>query len=148
VVGNTNQFLQGPSTNRDDIIEFNASLATGLPTKTKILNYRKSGDAFINDLSVVPLYDWLYKNNHQQPSNENLVNIDIMSGQDINTTTPTVNNDADDDDDIMSTIQRQEIHPSHFVALLKKTRNRKDIAPLTAEEIRIRDASMSERDVN
>lgn len=107
ITGKTNKFLQGPLTNISDLHEFDANIATGLPTRGKILNYRKSGIAFMNEIAVIPVYDWLY-------SKEGGVNS-------------------------FANVHLEEMSPSHFIALLRKTRNRHDIPRLTEEEIKNRD---------
>ena len=75
----------------------------------------------MNELAVIPLYDWLYDDKHAF----NEVNGSASSS-------PPDTND-------LNQIYHDCLQPSHFVALLKKTPNRPDLKPLTAEEILIRD---------
>ena len=47
----------------DELDKLNERMALGLPTKTKLINYRKSGEPFLNDFTVVPVFDWLADDN-------------------------------------------------------------------------------------
>ncbi len=55
VVDKTCHFLQGPETDPATIAQIAATLAEGQPFHGEILNYRKSGEAFWNDLTISPV---------------------------------------------------------------------------------------------
>ncbi len=55
VAGQTCRFLQGPETDRATIAAIGAALHAGLPFNGEILNYKKSGEAFWNDLTISPV---------------------------------------------------------------------------------------------
>lgn len=59
IIGNVNSFLQGPLTDISKVNELDDKLMSGLPARTKLVNYRKNGNAFFNDFTVIPIYDWL-----------------------------------------------------------------------------------------
>jgi hypothetical protein len=46
--------------------ELDERLQSGLPTKARLINYRKSGAAFVNELTIVPIYDWHNGTNTQR----------------------------------------------------------------------------------
>lgn len=71
IIGKDNSFLQGPLSDKKAIRELNDKIQTGLPAKSEIINYRKSGAAFMNRFTVVPIYDWLNKGNDSDQSNIN-----------------------------------------------------------------------------
>lgn len=116
IQGHSNRFLQGPLSDAKEITEFAASVESGLPTRGKLLNYRKSGDAFMNELSVIPMYDWMYG---KDDKSEAIVARD--------------------------SVYQQTLTPSHFISLLKKTRNRADLPGLTDEERKIRDEHLGHK---
>jgi len=60
-VGKTGKILQGPLTDKKAVMDMNERLHTGLFAQTSLVNYRRSGVAFINNLTIVPMYDWLQK---------------------------------------------------------------------------------------
>ena len=57
VVGRNCRFLQGPATDPDAIEAIRAGLAEGRSVTTTLLNYRKDGTAFWNQLSISPVFD-------------------------------------------------------------------------------------------
>ncbi|WP_165802575.1 EAL domain-containing protein [Arthrobacter sp. Bz4] len=57
VVGLNCRLLQGPGSDPETKRVMRTALAAGEPFRGEILNYRKDGSAFWNDLSVVPLRD-------------------------------------------------------------------------------------------
>ena len=57
VVGRNCRFLQGPATDPDAAAEIGAALAAHRPVTTTLLNYRKDGTAFWNQVSVTPVFD-------------------------------------------------------------------------------------------
>ena len=56
-VGRNCRFLQGPETDRKVISEIRLAVAQGLPIRVEILNYRKDGTRFWNDLAINPIID-------------------------------------------------------------------------------------------
>ena len=56
-VGRNCRFLQGPATDRAKIDELRKSLREQQPVTTTLLNYRKDGTAFWNQLSITPVFD-------------------------------------------------------------------------------------------
>jgi PAS domain S-box-containing protein len=56
-VGRNCRFLQGPATEPDAIAEIRAALAEHRTLTTTLLNYRKDGTAFWNQLSISPVFD-------------------------------------------------------------------------------------------
>jgi diguanylate cyclase (GGDEF)-like protein/PAS domain S-box-containing protein len=55
--GRNCRFLQGPETNRSTVAEIRAAIENGLPIRRELLNYRKNGEAFWNELDIVPRMD-------------------------------------------------------------------------------------------
>jgi len=55
--GLTCKILQGPRTSIDTLRALHASLDVQRPVKVRLVNYTKSGEMFVNELSVSPLYD-------------------------------------------------------------------------------------------
>jgi PAS domain S-box-containing protein len=56
-VGRNCRFLQGPATDPTRVAEIRAALAEQRPVTTTLLNYRKDGSAFWNQLSISPVFD-------------------------------------------------------------------------------------------
>jgi len=56
-VGRNCRFLQGPATDREAIDELRSALQDQQPVTTTLLNYRKDGTAFWNQLSITPVFD-------------------------------------------------------------------------------------------
>ncbi|NIZ90864.1 SpoIIE family protein phosphatase [Kineococcus rubinsiae] len=56
-VGRNCRFLQGSATDRTVVAEMRAGLAAGETVVTTVLNYRKDGTAFWNQLSMSPIHD-------------------------------------------------------------------------------------------
>ncbi|RXI97821.1 PAS domain-containing protein [Anaerobacillus alkaliphilus] len=56
VVGKNCRFLQGKDTNAETVTEIRNAILSGKTFKGEILNYRKSGDPFWNELIVNPVY--------------------------------------------------------------------------------------------
>lgn len=56
-IGRNCRFLQGPATDPDAVAEIRAGLADRRTVTTTLLNYRKDGTAFWNQLSVSPVFD-------------------------------------------------------------------------------------------
>jgi PAS domain S-box-containing protein len=56
-VGSNCRFLQGPDTDRRIVREIRNSLATAQPITATLLNYRKDGTPFWNELSISPVQD-------------------------------------------------------------------------------------------
>ena len=57
VVGKNCRFLQGPETSQDSIREVREAIKQGKPCRTTLLNYRKDGSTFWNDLQITPVRD-------------------------------------------------------------------------------------------
>jgi PAS domain S-box-containing protein len=57
VVGRNCRFLQGPATDADAVAEIRSALAERRTVTTTLLNYRKDGTAFWNQLSISPVFD-------------------------------------------------------------------------------------------
>ena len=57
VVGRNCRFLQGPATDPDAVAEIRTALAEQRTVTTTLLNYRKDGSAFWNQLSISPVFD-------------------------------------------------------------------------------------------
>lgn len=56
-VGSNCRFLQGPATDRARVAELREALTEQRPITTTLLNHRKDGTAFWNQLSVTPVFD-------------------------------------------------------------------------------------------
>ena len=56
-VGRNCRFLQGANSDRWVVSEIRAALSAGHPIRREILNYRKNGDPFWNDLTIDPIHD-------------------------------------------------------------------------------------------
>jgi PAS domain S-box-containing protein len=56
-LGRNCRFLQGPETDPDDVEKIRAGLAARRPFTVDILNYRKSGEPFVNRLRIRPIFD-------------------------------------------------------------------------------------------
>ncbi len=57
VIGRSCEFLQGPETNPGTVRKIRAALDAGEPFDGEILNYRKDGHPFWNELSIAPIHD-------------------------------------------------------------------------------------------
>jgi PAS domain S-box-containing protein len=56
-VGRNCRFLQGPATERKAVADLRQALQDQQPVTTTLLNYRKDGTAFWNQLSITPVFD-------------------------------------------------------------------------------------------
>jgi PAS domain S-box-containing protein len=56
-VGRNCRFLQGPATDPEAIAQLRKALQSQQPVTTTLLNYRKDGTAFWNQLSITPVFD-------------------------------------------------------------------------------------------
>ena len=56
-VGRNCRFLQGPATDRGVVDDLRRALQDRQPVTTTLLNYRKDGTAFWNQLSITPVFD-------------------------------------------------------------------------------------------
>ena len=61
LVGGSCAVLQGKGTNQQTVNELKAALSAGQPFHAEILNYRKDGIPFWNDLSIIPVRDSEHK---------------------------------------------------------------------------------------
>lgn len=57
VLGHNCRFLQGENTNRDDVARIRRAIADRKPVEVTLLNYRKSGEPFLNALRMAPILD-------------------------------------------------------------------------------------------
>lgn len=57
VLGRNCRFLQGPLTDRDAVMRIRKGVEEGVDTTERLLNYRKDGSTFWNQLFVAPLKD-------------------------------------------------------------------------------------------
>jgi len=57
VIGRNCRFLQGKETDSRTIQQISDSLRKGIALRVTLLNYRKNGDAFWNDLQITPILD-------------------------------------------------------------------------------------------
>ena len=118
--GKTNKFLQGPLTDGDKISDLNQDLQSGLPQKMSVINYRKSGRAFENKITILPVYSWL----REEHNNE--------AGDSDRDTTDTI-----DDDNGYDTPNHSQTRPEPnlFVAKLEVTPDLINLPPLTPEQM-------------
>ena len=71
--GKTFNIMVGPLTDKKDLNDVHNRLETGLPIKTQMINYRKNGNAFVNRMTMIPMYNCLkqkdntYKFNNTTP---------------------------------------------------------------------------------
>jgi PAS domain S-box-containing protein len=56
-VGRNCRFLQGPATDRSTVEQIREAMAAHRPVTVTLLNYRKDGTAFWNQLSISPVFD-------------------------------------------------------------------------------------------
>ncbi len=56
-IGRNCRFLQGPGTDQGVVAEIREALANGRSIRREVLNYRKNGEAFWNDLTIDPVRD-------------------------------------------------------------------------------------------
>ncbi|SDO02781.1 SpoIIE family protein phosphatase [Geodermatophilus sp. DSM 45219] len=56
-VGRNCRFLQGPATDPAAVVEIRTALEARQPVTTTLLNHRKDGTAFWNQLSITPVFD-------------------------------------------------------------------------------------------
>lgn len=57
VIGKTPRLLQGPGTQRTALDAIRAALAAGHGTKQALINYRRSGEPYWNELDIVPIHN-------------------------------------------------------------------------------------------
>ena len=57
IVGRNCRFLQGPDTDPEAVSRIRRAIKAGASETVDLLNYRKSGEPFMNRLLVAPLYD-------------------------------------------------------------------------------------------
>jgi PAS domain S-box-containing protein len=136
IKGKTNSFLQGPLTCKEKAEEINQNVLSGLAIKTSLVNYRKSGKAFENKLTIIPVYDWLN-------DNQKLINYNSRKSA-----TKNITWDAEEsfsqylehyveynDEDSSEEKVRNLPSPSHFVARLDVTEDYSDLPSLTTQEL-------------
>lgn len=56
-IGRNCRFLQGPGTDRAELTRLRTALRNAQPVVCRLLNYRKSGETFVNQLSIMPMFD-------------------------------------------------------------------------------------------
>lgn len=64
ILGRNPRFLQGERTDHRQMQELRKALMNSEPVTMEVLNYRKSGEAFFNQLSIAPIRDDLGKVTH------------------------------------------------------------------------------------
>lgn len=57
VIGHNCRFLQGEETQASAVDSIKQAINEGIPLQTTLLNYRKDGTSFWNQLSIAPVYD-------------------------------------------------------------------------------------------
>ncbi len=57
VIGRNCRFLQGPETSRQTVAEVRWAISNAMPIRVELLNYRKDGSSFWNELSISPVRD-------------------------------------------------------------------------------------------
>jgi PAS domain S-box-containing protein len=57
IIGNTCRIMQGPDTDKATVKAIRAALDAGVEFSGEILNYRKSGETFWNDLTITPHFN-------------------------------------------------------------------------------------------
>uniref|UniRef100_UPI003D9CBF05 histidine kinase n=1 Tax=Meiothermus ruber (strain ATCC 35948 / DSM 1279 / VKM B-1258 / 21) TaxID=504728 RepID=UPI003D9CBF05 len=57
VLGRNCRFLQGPATNPETVARLRRAIHEGRPAHVLLLNYRKDGQPFWNDLRIAPVRD-------------------------------------------------------------------------------------------
>jgi len=57
ILGRNCRFLQGPDTDPETVAQIREHLDQGLPISTEILNYRRDGSPFLNELFISPVMD-------------------------------------------------------------------------------------------
>ncbi len=57
ILGRNCRFLQGPETNRDDVVRIKDAIERRVPIELDLRNYRKDGSLFWNRLLVSPVFD-------------------------------------------------------------------------------------------
>lgn len=57
IIGHKCAILQGPGTNPKTVLKMRKALDAGQPFNGEILNYRKDGQPFWNELSIAPIHD-------------------------------------------------------------------------------------------
>lgn len=133
VQGTTAKFLQGPLTEATVIKKLDEKLRTGLPARASVINYRKSGRAFENSFTIIPVYDWL---RDVSPDKKDYIATRRKTFQFLDY--------GGFDQDQYRQYADAFMHPSHFVARLDPSPNRVDLPSLTPEEIDERDWHMKQ----
>lgn len=128
IEGKTCAFLQGPLSAKEKIKEINEKVHIGLPVNMEIINYRKRGTAFENKITIIPVY-----NNRDVNAMESSMSTPSFSGV----------QSFDVDTDSGNKTRAQEdggvIYPSYFVAKLEVTPDQLHLAPLSDDQIILRD---------
>ena len=127
--GKTNKFLQGPLTDGDKISDLNQDLQSGLPQKMSVINYRKSGRAFENKITILPVYSWLRDEFGDVGDSDH----DTTNAVENNGLTSTQINDDNGFDAPSHSQTRAE--PNPFVAKLEITPDLVNLPPLTPEQM-------------
>lgn len=64
VLGRNCRFLQGDATDREAVRVMGAQLRAGRATRMTVMNYRRDGTAFWNDLQITPVFDREHRLTH------------------------------------------------------------------------------------
>lgn len=57
VIGRNCRFLQGPGTDAATLVAIRQAIAAGQPISTRLVNYRRDGKRFVNELHISPVHD-------------------------------------------------------------------------------------------
>ena len=57
VEGLPNSILQGPETDQEILADLMSSVHRGEPTSATLINYKKGGQRFVNQVQVMPVYN-------------------------------------------------------------------------------------------
>ena len=132
--------------------ELSDKLQTGLPAHTTILNYREDGTPFLNEFTIIPIYDWLngkrdVKIREKDRQSSNI----IFSFEDVNT---AQFGDDDYNDSLKNKKERlgkeldknmkipEILPPDYFVSRICNSRNAVNIPNLSDTEINYRNEQM------
>ncbi len=134
VTGQTSKILQGPLTSEEELQKINEKLRTGLPATTKLINYRKDGTPFENNVTIIPIFDWIHENddysflsgqqktNHSNTSSSINANNDSFAANMARKTSGSFLDYGGSDNYDERKVFDKFIQPSYFVARLDSQR--------------------------
>lgn len=132
IKGKTNRFLQGPLTDEEEIADLNRELQSGLAKKTSVINYRKSGRAFENNITIVPVYSWLRDDNIDAADSDNDTTITTSSSSRNHNNGTKIDHSLGFDGQNRSQARPE---PNLFIAKLEVTPDLMNLPPLTPEQM-------------